>query len=82
MDKQTPESLFQGVTDLKKYKSRLSVWVSVGGRTFSDNGTATQPVFGNIARSTQGRKAFANNVLKFLNQYGFDGMSPPASMNP
>jgi chitinase len=73
MDSQTPESLFQEVADVKKYNSRLEVWISVGGWTFSDNGTATQPLFGDIARSAGKRRAWANNVLKFLNQYGYDG---------
>lgn len=73
MDAQTPESLFGEVSDVKKYNSRLEVWISVGGWTFSDNGTVTQPLFGDIARSAGKRREFANNVLKFLNQYGYDG---------
>lgn len=73
MDQQTPESLFQEVADVKKYKSNLKVWVSVGGWTFSDNGTSTQSVFGNIAASAANRQKFADNVVKFLNHYGFDG---------
>ena len=82
MDKQTPEHLFQEVNDLKKYNSRLQVWISVGGWTFSDNGTSTQPVFGNIARSAGNRRAFAANVLKFLNRYGFDGRLPNPGHKP
>ena len=74
MDGQTPESLFQSVTDVKQYKGTLNVWISVGGWTFSDNGTATQPVFGNIAASAANRQIFADNVVKFCNHYGFDGM--------
>ncbi|KAF2824330.1 glycoside hydrolase [Ophiobolus disseminans] len=74
MDAQTPESLFKEVADVKKYNSRLEVWISVGGWTFSDNGTVTQPLFGDIARSVGKRREFANNVLKFLNQYGYDGI--------
>lgn len=73
MDQLTPESLFQEVADVKKFKSDIKVWVSVGGWTFSDNGTSTQPVFGNIAASAANRQTFANNVVKFLNHYGFDG---------
>ena len=42
MDQQTPAELFQEVADVKRYKSDLQVWVSVGGWTFSDNGTATR----------------------------------------
>jgi hypothetical protein len=41
MDQQTPEALFQTVVDVKSLKPGLQVWISVGGWTFSDNGTAT-----------------------------------------
>lgn len=74
MDPQTPADLFQEAANVKQYNSKLQVWVSVGGWTFSDNGTATQPVFGDIASSAGNRQKFANNVVKFLNQYGFDGI--------
>ncbi|CZT13600.1 uncharacterized protein RCO7_10835 [Rhynchosporium graminicola] len=74
MDQQTPKELFQEVVDVKQYKSDLQVWISVGGWTFSDNGTATQPVFGNIAGSAANRQAFADNVVAFLTHYGFDGI--------
>ena len=74
MDAQTPVSTFQDAVDLKALKPDLKVFVSIGGWTFSDNGTATQPVFGNIARSSTNREKFANNLLKFLNSYGFDGV--------
>jgi len=74
MDPETPASSFQDVTDLKQYKSDLQVFVSVGGWTFSDNGTATQPVFGDIASTAANRAKFAKNVVKFMNQYGFDGL--------
>ncbi|CZT52813.1 uncharacterized protein RSE6_14193 [Rhynchosporium secalis] len=77
MDQQTPKELFQEVVDVKQYKSDLQVglqWIIVGGWTFSDNGTATQPVFGNIAGSAANRQAFADNVVAFLTHYGFDGI--------
>jgi chitinase len=74
MDAQTPVSTFQDAVDLKMLKPDLKIFVSIGGWTFSDNGTATQPVFGNIARSSTNRQKFANNLLKFLNSYGFDGV--------
>jgi chitinase len=73
MDDATPEYLFQEVADLKKLKSGLEVWISVGGWTFSDNDTSTQPVFGNIARSESNRRKFADNLLSFLDLYGYDG---------
>jgi chitinase len=73
MDPNTPNSLFQLATDTKQYNPTLEVWISVGGWTFSDNNTATQPVFGEIAASAQNRQKFADNVVLFLNRYGFDG---------
>ncbi len=81
MDSPTPESLFQEVADVKLYNSKLEVWISVGGWTFFDNNTVTQPVLGNIARSAENRQTFANNVLKFLNQYGYDGMLKHLQLN-
>lgn len=74
MDPQTPQQLFQEVVDVKKLKPNLKVWVSVGGWSFSDNGTATQSVFGNIASNTANRQKFANNVVRFMSAYGFDGL--------
>jgi chitinase len=74
MDAATPAKTFQDVADLKVLNPNLEIFVSIGGWTFSDNHTATQPVFGNIARSSANRQTFANNVLKFLDTYGYDGV--------
>ncbi|KAH8427983.1 glycoside hydrolase family 18 protein [Aspergillus melleus] len=74
MDSQTPERLFELAVETKNYNPALKVWVSVGGWTFSDNHTATQPVFGDIASSAQKRQKFADNVARFLSHYGFDGL--------
>lgn len=74
MDASVPSSTIDDVADLKKYKPSLEIFLSLGGWTFSDNDTATQPVFGNIARSSTNRKTFAQILLKFLNAYGFDGV--------
>jgi chitinase len=70
MDSATPTSLFSDVTNLKSVKEDIKVYVSIGGWTFSDNGTDTQPVFGDIAASASNRKKFANNVVHFMRQYG------------
>ena len=77
MDSETPESLFAQTTDIKNLKSRssgLQVFVSIGGWTFSDNGTATQPVFPEIAGDAGKRQKFANNLVSFMTRYGFDGV--------
>ncbi|KAF2432500.1 hypothetical protein EJ08DRAFT_630268 [Tothia fuscella] len=72
MDPQTPASLFDDAAEAKTINSALKLFISVGGWTFSDNGTATQPVFGNIAASAANRQTFANNVVKFMNHDGID----------
>jgi chitinase len=74
MDAQTPTSTFDDVVSLKGLKPDLKIFVSIGGWTFSDNDTATQPVFGNIARSSSNRQKFVDNLLKFMTGYGFDGV--------
>lgn len=74
MDKETTEDLWQLTVDTKKHNVNLKVYVAVGGWTFSDNGTATQPLLGEISRSETNRKKFAAGVVRFLNKYGFDGL--------
>lgn len=74
MDSATPGSLFDDTTVLKTINPSLEVWVSIGGWTFSDNGTATQPTFGEIAADAGKRQTFANNLVHFMQQHGFDGV--------
>jgi chitinase len=73
MDAQTPSSLFSDAASAKAINPSIQVWLSIGGWTFSDNGTVTQPILGNIARSAANRDRFAGNLLRFLLTYGFDG---------
>lgn len=73
MDDLTDENLFRSVAELKDIKKDLQVWVSIGGWTFSDNDTTTQPVFGDIARTDANRRKFADKLLSFLDFWGFDG---------
>jgi chitinase len=56
MDSATPTSLFQDTTNVKSVKEDISVFVSIGGWSFSDNDTDTQPLFGEIASSETNRK--------------------------
>ncbi|KAG6187804.1 hypothetical protein E4U27_007671 [Claviceps purpurea] len=72
MDVSTPIPLVDDISDLKATNSRLEIFVSIGGWTFSDNDTYTQPVFGNIARSSENRQLVADEVASFLTYYGFD----------
>ena len=77
MDSSTPEDLFTQTTDIRNMKSgngALEIFVSVGGWTFSDNGTSTQGVFPSIAADAGKRQKFAENLVSFMKQYGFDGV--------
>ena len=77
MDPETPESLFMETADVRTLKSGnldLQVFASIGGWTFSDNNTKTQPVFGNIAKNEGNRQKFADNVVSFMKEFGFDGV--------
>lgn len=74
MDSGTTADLFTETTNLKQLKPGLEVWLSLGGWTFSDNGTSTQPLLSDIARDSSKRTAWANHVVSFLNTYGFDGI--------
>ncbi|VBB73365.1 Putative Glycoside Hydrolase Family 18 [Podospora comata] len=74
MDDETSEDLWQLTVDAKKFNPSLKVYVAVGGWTFSDNDTVTQPLFGEIASTESNRQKFADGVVKFLNKYGFDGL--------
>ncbi|KAJ5110014.1 chitotriosidase-1 [Penicillium argentinense] len=77
MDDQTPECSFSRTTDIKNTRSRnseLQIFASLGGWTFSDNDTATQPVFSDIAADAGKGLKFANNLLSFMVHYGFDGV--------
>ncbi|KAI0024494.1 chitotriosidase-1 [Xylariomycetidae sp. FL0641] len=77
MDSKTPEGLFAETTDLKQMKSfssELEVFISLGGWTFSDNDTSTQPLFPEIAGDAKKRQTFADNLVSFMTRYGFDGV--------
>ncbi|KAK3177855.1 hypothetical protein K4F52_009407 [Lecanicillium sp. MT-2017a] len=74
MDSETTEDLWQLTADAKRYNPDLKVYVAVGGWTFSDNDTVTQPLFGEIARTEANRQKFADRVVSFLSMYGFDGL--------
>lgn len=68
------ESVLQKFTGVKSRNSGLKTIVSIGGWTFSDNGTATQPLFGEICASAANRATFITNLLDFVRQYAFDGV--------
>ncbi|KAI0132937.1 glycoside hydrolase family 18 protein [Xylariales sp. AK1849] len=77
MEADIPTSLFVETADIRTLKSNtvgVEVFLSIGGWSFSDNDTVTQPIFSNIAASSANRLIFANNLVGFLKEYGFDGV--------
>ncbi len=65
-------SLLSRFTALKNKFSGLETWVSVGGWSFTDPGP-TQEAFSTMSSTSANRQIFINGLLKFMNQYGFDG---------
>ncbi|KAI0905820.1 glycosyl hydrolases family 18-domain-containing protein [Ustulina deusta] len=74
MDDTVPRELFSQFAGLKTQNPDLKIIVSLGGWTFNDNDTITQPVFGDIAGSSANRAKFIDNLLDFMQNYGFDGI--------
>lgn len=68
------EALLSEFTGVKSKNPGLKTIISIGGWTFSDNGTATQPLFGEIVSDAGNRKKFISNLLSFMRQYAFDGV--------
>lgn len=48
--------------------------VALGGWTFNDNGTATQPVFSDMVSTQANRQKFIQNLFSFLREFAFDGV--------
>lgn len=68
------ESLLTKFTGVKSRNSGLKTIISVGGWSFNDNDTVTQPIFAEIAGSATNRATFIQNLLAFMRQYAFDGV--------
>ena len=64
----------KAITDLKQKAPGIRVWLALGGWTFSDDGTDTQPVFGDLSSTPSKRKKFIDQLEKFMLQWGFDGV--------
>lgn len=67
-------SLFADFTEVKNENADLKAIVALGGWTFNDNGTATQPVFSDMVSSVENRAMFIANLMSFMREYAFDGV--------
>jgi chitinase len=68
------EKTFNQLTNLKSKAPGLKIWLSLGGWTFSDNGTDTQPVFADLSSTANKRAKFIDNLIQFMREWGFDGV--------
>jgi chitinase len=75
-------SLFSDFTAVKSQNSGLKTIVALGGWTFNDNDTVTQPVYSDIVSTAANRATFIGNLLAFLRQYAFDGVDFDCGRNP
>lgn len=65
------------ITQLMAIKSQnpgSKIMISLGGWSFTDNQTVTQPVFTTMVSTKENRATFITNLFAFLTQYGFDGV--------
>jgi GH18 family chitinase len=65
-------SLYSRFTALKSKKPGLQAFISIGGWSFTDPGP-TQKAYTNMVSSAGNRATFINNVVNFMETYGFDG---------
>jgi chitinase len=73
MDK-VPMSVVTQIMNLKQNAPGLRIYLSLGGWDFSDNGTDTQPVWGDLSSTNDKRQKFIANLEKFMLTWGFDGV--------
>ena len=69
-------SLLGRFTALKTKYTGLETWISIGGWSFTDPGP-TQQAFSAMSSTSANRQKFIDGLLKFMNQYGFDGGNVP-----
>ncbi|KAK7968736.1 glycoside hydrolase family 18 protein [Apiospora saccharicola] len=60
------EEILLEIMDLKEKAPGLKIYISLGGWTYSDNDTDTQPVWGDLASSSQKRQKFIGNLANFM----------------
>ncbi|KAI1119842.1 hypothetical protein F5Y10DRAFT_283740 [Nemania abortiva] len=62
------------IMGIKESAPGIRIFLSLGGWSYSDNGTATQPVWGDLSSTPEKRNMFIDNLAKFMRTWGFDGV--------
>ncbi|KAI2465893.1 hypothetical protein F4781DRAFT_424486 [Annulohypoxylon bovei var. microspora] len=65
--------LYERFTGLKDTHNGLETWISVGGWSFTDPGP-TRSAFSDMSSNAANRKKFINELINFMEHYGFDGV--------
>ncbi|CEL11918.1 hypothetical protein ASPCAL15012 [Aspergillus calidoustus] len=65
--------MYARLANLKTRNPKAKIWISVGGWTFNDDG-AYQSIFTKMAADTSLTHRFAENLIEFMDKYGFDGV--------
>ncbi|KEY64330.1 hypothetical protein S7711_09875 [Stachybotrys chartarum IBT 7711] len=65
---------FTEFTALKRKNPSLRAVVALGGWTFNDNNTIWQPVFSDLSSTKAKRAVFIDELVTFMDRYGFDGV--------
>ncbi|KAH8882031.1 hypothetical protein GQ53DRAFT_589853, partial [Thozetella sp. PMI_491] len=66
--------VISGFAALKSSNPSTKIMISLGGWSFTDNGTDTQEVYTTMVSSHSNREKFISNLLGFLSHYGLDGV--------
>ncbi|KAI3336893.1 carbohydrate-binding module family 18 [Xylariaceae sp. AK1471] len=67
-------STISQIMGIKQNAPGLRIYLSLGGWSYSDNGTATQPVWGDLSSTAEKRNKFIDQLAKFMRTWGFDGV--------
>jgi chitinase len=62
------------IMEMKSHNPNVKMMISLGGWSFNDNGTDTQPVYSDMVSTSAKRAQFIDNLFSFLMQYGLDGV--------
>ncbi|KAI3338994.1 carbohydrate-binding module family 18 [Ustulina deusta] len=67
-------STISQIMGLKQNAPGLRIYLSLGGWSYSDDGTATQAVWGDLSSTAEKRNMFIDQLAKFMRTWGFDGV--------
>jgi chitinase len=69
-----PDIVIKELTKFKTVNPNLKIIISLGGWSFSDNGTDTQQVWAQAMSTPSTRSLFMAKLIQFMDYYGLDGV--------